>query len=72
MEGKFLYENEIRYWELGRHHTKVIGYFSYLENLKSILRGVNVSKETRSKFNRVMKDAYATANPEQMRGAAEK
>jgi len=61
------YSSLITAWEVEREQG-VIGYWTYRNRLKGILRGVDVSRAQRSAFNTAMLDAYAKANPEEMRG----
>ena len=63
IKGKADYTQAIAGWELSQAHSGVCGYWAYKERLKTILRGVDVSRAQRSAFNKALLDAYADANP---------
>jgi hypothetical protein len=59
--GQEDYSNQIAIKEVLQINT-LVGEETYKMKLRSILRGVNASKQTRREFNAALTDAYRNAN----------
>ncbi len=63
--GKADYSSLITSWEVERTAAEVCGLRTYQKRLRTILRGVKVSRAQRSAFNTALIDAYLQANPDE-------